>query len=75
MSLSWQESYDMCQIGRCKWKSYYMDGSYCAHPKSYELVPIWAASATRMNKEGLCTGCHDDPSKNQRQLFEAVEVK
>lgn len=67
---TWRESYEMCQQGKCKFHTFDMDGAYCAHPKSYEVAPIFGASTNRMIAEGLCTGCNDKPEKNLRQLFE-----
>lgn len=68
---TWRESYDMCQIGACKWRSHDMDDSFCAHPKSLERSQGYGLSLNAMIREGLCTGCHDDPKKNKRELFEA----
>ena len=66
---TWLESKDMCQQGKCKFHAYDMDGAYCTHFKSFEIVPVFGASPNRMIAEGLCTGCNDDPLKNERQLF------
>lgn len=69
---SWRESIDMCQ--RCKWRTYDMEGVYCAHPKSFEVAPLYGASTNRMTAEGLCTKASDDPSKNLVQLYEPKEL-
>lgn len=68
-----QESSDMCAWGVCKYWAYDMDGCFCTHPKSMEIGHPYGASTNRMSLEGYCTGCYDDKSKNQRQLFERVE--
>lgn len=72
---SWEESRKMCQVGVCKHATYDMDGVYCAHPKSFELVPCFGASTNYMSLSGNCTGCFDDPAKNKRQLFEPISVR
>lgn len=69
---TWKQSYDMCQPNVCKHHSYDMDGAYCTHPESFRIAPIFGASVNRMIAEKLCTGCNDDCTKNNRQLFEPV---
>lgn len=70
--MSRQESWAMCEQGVCKWHAYDMDGAYCTHPKSFERAPGFGCSTNRMIKEGLCSGCHDDPARNKRELFEPI---
>lgn len=54
----------------CKHYAFDMDGSFCAHPKSFEIVPTFGASTNRMSREGHCMGAYDDPVKNTRALWE-----
>lgn len=63
----------LCDQGVCKHHAYDMDGAYCAHPKSFEIVPTFGASTNRMSREGHCTGGYADPVKNTRALWEPVE--
>lgn len=67
-----RESREMCQRGVCKYWAHDMDSTYCTHPKSFEIGPVFGASTNRMSIEGHCTGGYDDPSKNKRQFFEKV---
>lgn len=70
---TWKESFDVCKAGVCKYYSFDMDDAFCAHPKSLDISNGYGCSLNRMIKEGLCTGCYDDPKKNLRQLFERKE--
>ena len=72
-NLTWQESLNMCKQGVCKHFAFDMDGDFCSHPRSFELLPIFGCSTSRMIAEGECGGCSDDPTKNHRELFEPVE--
>lgn len=65
-------SREMC--GRsCKHWCYDMDGQFCAHPKSFEIVPTFGAGVNRMSLEGHCMGGYDDPAQNTRALWEPDE--
>lgn len=47
-------SENKCESGKCKYWSYDMDGTFCTHPKSFEIAPVFGASTNRMGLEGLC---------------------
>ena len=38
----------------CKFQAFDLDGFYCVHPKSMEIVPAFGASTNRMSVEGHC---------------------
>ena len=56
----------------CAYHSFDMDGTFCTHPKSFEIAPVFGASTNRMSVEGHCRHNHDDESKNTSALWKRL---